>query len=199
MISLRLSLAILLALAGAARADDAPNPSFYLVNHTGQAIKEVYASPVSATGWGQDRLGDAPVNPGANAPIRLLADGNCLFDLRFVYADGHAEERRGVNTCEVDDVTAGAPVPAGNPARDPSFRIINRGRRTVTEVQTRPSGSSTWGLDRLGSTTIDVESYKVIPLPAGQCIWDVRIVFEEGPDLERRGINLCDITDFPVQ
>ena len=58
---------------------------------------------------------------------------------------------------------------------------------------------STWGPDRLGSTTIDVESYKVITLPAGQCTWDVLIVFEDGPDLDRRRINLCDITDFPVQ
>ena len=118
MVPLRLSFAILLGLAGAARADQ-QNPSFYLVNRSAQAIREVYASPASASGWGRDRLGDDPIAPGGNAPIRLLADGNCVFDLRFVYEDGHAEERRGVNTCGVDDITAGVPVPAGNPRARP--------------------------------------------------------------------------------
>ncbi len=145
------------------------------------------------TGW------DDRIEPGGNAPIRLLADGNCVFDLRFVYEDGHAEERRGVDTCAIDDIAAGPPVPAGNPAHDPSFRIVNRGRRAVTGVRARQSGSTNWGPDRLGDAMIDVQSYKVIPLPAGQCLWDVRIVFQDGPDLERRRLNLCAITDFPVQ
>ena len=205
MVLSRLSFAIALALGGAAQAADAPNPSFYLVNRSSQAINEVYASPANASGWGTNRLADDQVSPGGNAAIRLLADGNCVFDLRFVYEDGHAEERRGVNTCNVDNVTAGAPapvpvpVPGGNPAHDPSFRVVNRGQRSINEVHARLAGSSNWGPDRLGQSTIDAKSYRVIKLPAGQCLWDVRLVFDDGPDLDRRRVNLCDITDFPVE
>ncbi len=189
------------ALAPGAGRADAPNPSFYLVNRSGQTINEVYASPVSARGWGADRLGDDQVPPGANAAIRMLADGNCVFDLRIVYEDGHADERRRVNTCGVDNISFGAPAgaPAGNPAHDPSFRIVNRGQREVDEVYARLSGSAGWGEDRLGDATIDTDSYRVIHLPSGQCTWDVRLVFDDGPPLERRRLNLCDITDFPVE
>ena len=195
--------ALVLAAALAPRTGraDAPNPSFYLVNRSHQTINEVYASPVSAANWGSDRLGDAQVASGANAAIRLLADGNCVFDLRVVYEDGHADERRRVNTCTVDNISFGAPepaAPAGNPAHDPSFRIVNRGQREVDEVYARLAGSRNWGADRLGDATIDADSYRVIQLPAGQCMWDVRLVFDDGPPLERRRINLCDVTDFPV-
>ncbi|WP_158747264.1 hypothetical protein [Acidisphaera sp. L21] len=204
MVPLRLSLAIVLGLAGAARAADAPNPSFYLVNRSSQAINEVYASPATASGWGQDRLGDDTIESGANAAIRLLADGNCIYDLKFVYADGKSEQRRKINTCNVDNISVTGPalapaVPAGNPAHDPSFRIVNRGQRDINEVYARLAGTGNWGQDRLGDGTIDAESYRVIRLPAGQCMWDVRIVFESGPNLERRRVNLCDVTDFPVE
>ena len=184
----------------ASRAD-APNPSFYLVNRSNQAINEAYASPNSARNWGSDRLGDATVAPGGNAAVRLLADGNCVFDLRVVYEDGHADERRAVNTCGVDNISFGGaePTPAGNPAHDPSFRIVNRGQREIDELYARTAGSRNWGADRLGDATIDAESYRVIRLPAGQCMWDVRLVFDDGPPLERRRVNLCDITDFPVE
>ena len=180
---------------------DAPNPSFYLVNRSEQGINEVFASPASAPGWGEDRLGENEIPPGGNAPIRLPANGNCMFDLRVVYQDGHAEERRRVNTCGVDNLSFGAPAaaPAGNPAHDPSFRIINRGQRELDEVYARLAGSPNWGADRLGDATIDAESYRVIHLPAGQCFWDVRLVFQNGPPLVRRRLNLCDITDFPVE
>ncbi len=196
------ALAMTAALAPGTGRADAPNPSFYLVNRSSQTINEVYASPPSATNWGADRLGDAQVAPGANAAIRLAADGNCMNDLRVVYEDGHADERRRVNTCTVDNISFGGPastVPAGNPAHDPSFRIVNRGQREVDEVYARLAGSRSWGADRLGDATIDADSYRVIQLPAGQCMWDVRLVFDDGPPLERRRINLCDVTDFPVE
>ena len=199
----RLLPAMLLITAAASQPSraEAPNPSFYLVNRSSQTINEAYASPASARGWGVDRLVDDQIAPGGNAAIRLLADGTCLFDLRVVFEDGHADERRQVNTCGVDNISFGAAPAAvpGNPAHDPSFRIVNRGRREVYEVYARLSGSRDWGADRLGDGTVDSESYRVIHLPSGQCFWDVRLVFDDGPRLERRRLNLCDVTDFPVE
>ncbi len=191
---------------------DAPNPSFYLVNRSSQAINQVYVSPAAASGWGRDQLGDDTIDPGANAPIRLHADGTCLFDLRIVYEDGRSEERRGVNTCSVDNISFGetrgggtpsAPPAAGDPnpsqsARDPSFRIVNNGRREINEVYVRQVGTTNWGQDRLGDDTVDADATKVIRLPPGQCLWDVRFVFEGGRTLEKRRINLCEVTDLPV-
>ena len=220
MTGLRLRLLLLVVVATfpfglvSARAD-APNPSFYLVNRSTQAITEVYASPVSSDGWGRNRLSEDKINPDGSAAIRLLADGNCRFDLRVVYQDGADEQRRAVNTCMVDNIEFGAPArpatpprtatspsqptpPNDNPARDPSFRIVNRGDREIDEVYARVAGSTSWGRDRLGDGTINPSSFRVISLPHGQCLWDIRLVFADGPSTEKRRLNLCDVTDFPV-
>ncbi len=189
-----------LCLPGLGRAD-APNPSFYLVNRGSQPISEIYASPATASGWGRNRLGGAPVVPGGNAPVRLLANGPCVFDLRVVYGDGRVEERRGVNTCAVDDIVFGrtAPPPSSQQAQnDPSFRVVNRGRTEIDEVYASPAGAASWGRDQLGEDTIEAGSYRVIRLPAGRCVYDVRIVFDGGRTTEKRRINLCAITDLPV-
>ena len=224
MTRLRLRLLLCFALCASAlglvsaRADS-PNPSFYLVNRSTQAITEVYASPVSSDGWGRNRLTDEKINPDGSASIRLLADGTCRFDLRVVYQDGNDEQRRAVNTCIVDNIEFGAPArpapprpapprpapptdqPApqsDNPARDPSFRIVNRGDREIDEVYARVAGSTNWGRDRLGDGTINPNSFRVVNLPRGQCLWDIRLVFADGPSTERRRLNLCDVTDLPV-
>ncbi len=175
-----------------------PNPSFYLVNHSGQEIEEVYVSPVAARGWGQDRLGDDTIDAGGYVAIRLVADGTCRFDLRVVYDDGHKEERRGLDTCAVDDVVFGEPA-HGSGARDPSFRIVNHDDQTIWSVFTRPSGTRSWGHDRLGQDSIDPDANRVIHMPAGRCLWDVRIVFEDRHTSDKLRLNLCGITDLPVQ
>ncbi len=194
-----ISVVLLPALARA----DAPNPSFYLVNRSDQAINQMYASPATAAGWGRDQLGDDTVDPGGYAPIRLHADGNCTFDLRIVYSDGRSEERRGINTCVVDNISFGETRPPAAPsssesARDPSFRIVNRGKREIEQVYVRLAGAVGWGQDRLGDDTVDADETKVITLAPGKCLWDVRFVFKGGRSLEKRRLNLCDVSDLRV-
>jgi len=79
------------------------NPSFNLVNQAARPIAEFYASPASAQGWGRDRLGDAVVRPGQYMPIRL-PEGECAYDLRWVFQGGGAEERRAMDTCATNNV-----------------------------------------------------------------------------------------------
>ncbi len=78
------------------------NPSFNLVNQSSRVIDEFYASPASARDWGQDRLGNEVVQPGANFAVRL-PQGECVYDLRAVFQGGGNQERRGVNTCTLDN------------------------------------------------------------------------------------------------
>ena len=77
----------------------AGNPSFNLVNQSGRVIEQFYASPTSAQGWGPDRLGEnTVVPPGQYQPVRL-PQGECNYDLRWVWQGGQAGERRNVNAC----------------------------------------------------------------------------------------------------
>jgi hypothetical protein len=80
----------------------APDPSFRLVNAGRQTIREVYVSPSSDREWGPDRLGTATLAPGQRFVIGLPR-GHCLNDLRIVFTNGRAEERRQVDTCRLTD------------------------------------------------------------------------------------------------
>ncbi len=189
--------------SGAAVAQTAPNPSFNVVNRTQNAIREVYASAAGNTNWGRDRLVNKPIAPGGNFPVRLPADGNCFYDIRVVYANGTAEERRALNTCNLDNVIFPAPANTRPAARqqaadDPSFRLVNRGRNEVNELYASLTGLDDWGDDRLGEDTVAPGMSKVIRLPNGQCQYDVRIVYANGEATEKRRVNLCTITDMRV-
>ena len=185
------------------------NPSFNLVNRAPQAITEVYATPAGVDRWGRDRLGRSFVAPGQTFPVQLPADGTCVYDLRIVYVDGKPEERRRLDTCEIETVTfpggrpggvAQAQGPAPNPAAtdDPSFRLVNRGRSEATELYASPSGDENWGRDRLGTETVPAGGTRVVRLPRGDCRYDVRVVFGNGESTEKRKLNLCTLTDLRV-
>jgi hypothetical protein len=76
----------------------AGNPSFSLANQGGLTIREVYVSAATDSGWGPDRLGAQVLPPGGSLGITLPA-GQCFNDVRVVWMNGQAQERRQVNTC----------------------------------------------------------------------------------------------------
>lgn len=201
------------ALAGSpARAQS--NPSFNVANRASSVINELYASPAGVTNWGRNRLAGVAVPPGQRYAIRLPADGNCIYDVRVVYADGRSDERRGVNTCTLDDLpfpsnarpdrsSARPDRSSGRPdtqaaTDDPSFRLVNRGGNEINEVYVSPAGDDGWGDDRLGEDTLAPGATRVIRLPAGECRWDLRIVYANGKATEKRRLDLCSITDLRV-
>lgn len=196
--------AVAALLAGPAAAQ-APNPSFNVVNRTSSVINHVFATPAGVTAWGRDRIGGRPIAPGQTGPIRLPADGNCVYDIRVVYANGQSDERRGLNTCNVDNVIFPAsggrnPTPTGRQqaADDPSFRLVNRGRSAINELYASADGEDNWGEDRLGEDIVAPGAARVVHLPNGQCLYDVRIVYANGEATEKRRLNLCSINDMRV-
>jgi hypothetical protein len=195
---------IAVVMTGAAAAQ-APNPSFNVVNRTASAINQVFATPAGMTSWGRDRIGNRPIPPGQTGPVRLPADGNCVYDVRVVYANGQADERRGLNTCNVDNVifpSSGGrnatPSSRQQAADDPSFRLVNRGRSAVNELYASAEGEDDWGEDRLGEETVAPGAARVVRLPNGQCLYDVRIVYANGEATEKRHLNLCGMNDMRV-
>lgn len=80
------------------------DPSFQFVNRTGVVVNELYVSLSTDTNWGRDRLGQGTLAPGAGMPIGLPAGKVCTVDIRVVYADGRALERRGVETCSIREL-----------------------------------------------------------------------------------------------
>jgi hypothetical protein len=76
-----------------------PNPNFRLVNRSGRIITQVFVSSSQEQSWGPDRLGRDVLGAGQSMIVTLPRDGTCVFDIRVVYADDTATERRRVNTC----------------------------------------------------------------------------------------------------
>jgi hypothetical protein len=91
--------------AGAARTPQPAslNPSFRLHNAGGRTVREVYVSAATDSQWGPDRLGQYVLEPGRQMAIQLPS-GQCMNDIRVVFMDGQAQERRGVNTCALTDL-----------------------------------------------------------------------------------------------
>jgi hypothetical protein len=88
---------------GGAPAAASRDPSFRLANAGLRVIREVYVSAATDNGWGQDRLGRDVLQPGQRLVVSL-PPGQCVNDVRIVFMDGQAQERRGVNTCALTDM-----------------------------------------------------------------------------------------------
>lgn len=101
--SLALAAASFLALAaGAATAQTANNPDFRVNNRSTMVINEIQVSSAQVASWGPDLLGRNVLPPGQSFEVHLPA-GQCMNDVRVVFANGQAMERRAVNTCEITD------------------------------------------------------------------------------------------------
>ena len=189
-----------LLLAAPARADDA---SFTLVNRASVAVRELFVTPAGDARWGQNRVAGHPIPPGGSFGVHRRNDGNCILDLRAMFADGRAEERKGLNTCNVDSVAVGlataAPAPSGKLPDDPSIRLVNRGAQDVVEFYAAPAGRGAWGANRLDAGPLPAATEKQIRIMrTGDCLFDLRVVFADHTAKEKRGTDLCRIADLPV-
>jgi hypothetical protein len=85
----------------------ADDPSFRLFNRAAVPVTEVYATPTGLGNWGQNRLGATPLPPDNTHLFVLPRDGNCIYDLKVVFADKRAKEQKRKNLCRVAEL----PVP----------------------------------------------------------------------------------------
>ena len=85
-----------------------------LLNHTHSPIRQVFISPAYAEQWGEDLL-NRQLAEGES--IQLAYRGDCAADLRVVFANRAAEERRGLDICRTPGLsiipgwTTAEPVP----------------------------------------------------------------------------------------
>ena len=94
--------AALVTFAIAAPAMAQSDPSFRLNNNSGVTINEVYVSSANDNSWGVDRLGQNVLPPGQSIVVRL-PQAQCMNDIRVVFVNGQANERRRVDTCQIVD------------------------------------------------------------------------------------------------
>lgn len=81
----------------------AQDASVRITNQGRQAVNAIHVASAALPAWGDDRLGDRVLANGQSHTVALPA-GQCVNDLRIVWADGSATERRRVNTCQLGDL-----------------------------------------------------------------------------------------------
>lgn len=87
-----------------AAAPAAADPSFQFVNRSGVPVNNLHVSLSTDRNWGPDRLGRNVLPPGRGIWVSLPAGKVCTVDVRVVYADGSATERRNIETCSVREL-----------------------------------------------------------------------------------------------
>jgi hypothetical protein len=200
-------LLLLCCAAMASPAQAQRDPSFNLVNRSGQPIREIYVSPSEDRYWGHDLLEADMLPDGGSFPLRIEPSAGCLQDVRVVYVDGRPEERRRQDTCRIVQMVFGAgaaPAPgvrarpgAGAQAStNPSFNLVNHGGAVIREVYVSSVQLNDWGEDRLGQQVLPPGRHLAVRLPSGDCVNDVRIVWIDGRSEERRRIDTCGLVNL---
>jgi hypothetical protein len=169
-----------------------------LVNRSRRPIQQVFVSPSAADQWGDDRLGEGSISAGDSRSIGYR--GPCTADLRVVFDNRAAEERRGLDLCATPSLviepgwtTADTPrVPAGKMAID----IVNRSGRAVRRLYLFPEGGADQGRDLLGGTALAAGTRVTVNLPRGDaCRFTAHVVpGGDVPDWDMTGIDLCHAT-----
>ena len=194
----KLALLLCLALPGLAHAQ-AQNPSFTLLNKSAQPIRELFVTPAGDANWGQNRLTTGPIAPGANFAVRRRIDGNCVFDLRVIYADQTREERRAVNTCNAEDIAffGGGKAAIGKAADDPGFRLTNHMKQPIAELYATPTGQPRGAnLLEKGALAPDA-SLSIRPTRGQGCNFELRVVFAD-KTAKTRTLDLCKVSELAI-
>lgn len=163
-------------------------------------VQELYVSDSAETEWGPDRLGATVLDRGSN--LALTVETGCEVDVRIVFPNGGAEERREVNICDaprlvfapgwVVEVAADPGAAGAGPAAGPgALRLRNAGQIPVVELFAFAPGGPR-GADRLGADTLAIGATLEIEAPGPQaCAADLLAVFRDGREVARAGVDLC--------
>ncbi len=175
-----------------------PRRALVVANRHLAPLQSVFLSPSTDNDWGPDRLEAAPLAVGAEATVTM--EGPCEADLRIVFPNGGAEERRGIDVCAaprlvlrpgwvlLDLEEAEPPAQGGAPA---GLRLRNLGTLPVVELYVGPPDRGR-GEDRLGLDVLPVgEAIELLPADGGGCAADLVAVFRDGREVTRQGLDLC--------
>jgi hypothetical protein len=195
-----------LVATGAAAQQPAEPRSILLANRHLAPVLQVYLSAATDPDWGADRLGAATLAMDDDMTVSM--EGGCLADLRIVFATGGAEERRAIDICETRRVVLrpgwtvaealdeeGEVEPMPGPTGPNALRLRNAGPLPIVEIYTLRPGSppsAPRGEDRLGADILPIGvEIDLEPTEPGACPADLVVVFRDGREVTRAGVDLC--------
>jgi hypothetical protein len=172
-----------------------------LANRAARPIRQVFITPAYSEQWGDDLL-TAQIAEGETGAVTYR--GGCASDLRVVFANRAAEERRGLDLCATPNLsiepgwTTAEPVPSARAQPSLSshseLEIVNRSGRKVAELFLYPDGAVEPAHDLLSGETLADGATIRRPFPAaGACRFRGRVVYTEAPAQSLDSLDLCDL------
>ncbi|MBS7791171.1 hypothetical protein KTR66_14300 [Roseococcus sp. SDR] len=76
-----------------------------VTNNSARIVSRLHLRDAALTNWGPDMLGRDVMAPGQSKTLR--APGPGVYDMRLLWADGQATERRRVTICTETPVSVG--------------------------------------------------------------------------------------------
>jgi hypothetical protein len=171
-----------------------------VLNHSRHSINELYVSPATLDQWGEDRLGDRTLEAGGSLRLHLGRTRECAFDAKVIYDDASREESRGVNLCHTRQLAFDGSAATAPPetAIEHTVTLLNHSARPIQQVFISPAEASQWGDDRLGNGSISVADPRQVTW-RGDCVVDLRVVFENHAAEERRDLDLCETPVLSIE
>ena len=73
------------------------------------------------------------------------------------------------------------------------FAAVNRTGHTIMTLQVSASSDTEWGPDLLGSDVLPNGRTAQVSFDddSGECLWDIRVTYDDGDSNDLRQINLC--------
>ena len=98
---------VALALLASALPAAAQNLEFQLINSSSYSLHYFYTNPSNSDSWGEDLLGETGTLESGESGTVSIGDGSeeCLYDFRFVTAEGTTLEVPEINICELNSYT----------------------------------------------------------------------------------------------
>ena len=85
-------------------------------------------------------------------------------------------------------------------AEDLVFMLDNQSSGAIQEFYASPVGVDNWEEDILGADILPSQEASRITIADGRsvCEYDLKVVFDDGEELEERNINLCETGSYTV-
>ncbi|HWT13757.1 MAG TPA: hypothetical protein VN231_13470 [Allosphingosinicella sp.] len=81
-------------------------------------------------------------------------------------------------------------------AAQQDFTIVNHTGQAIMTLNVSPTTEESWGPDILGVEVLpaDEEAEVTFSNDTEECLWDIRVTYEDGNMGAWQGINLCEVT-----
>ncbi|MEQ9520636.1 MAG: hypothetical protein RLN89_14495 [Parvibaculum sp.] len=184
--------------AGSSLAEDR---NVKIINETSVTMVEFFASNVGENDWQEDILGQDVLQSGSSVMVNIDdGTGYCLFDFKAVFSDGDTVTDEKIDVCKVSTYRFGAaPTAQTRPdGLNRQVRIINETRVTMREFYASNVDAETWEEDILGADLLPPGESVMITIDdgSGYCLYDFKAVFTDGDELERKRVNVCEISSY---